>query len=88
MTISIETWAATGWERFAHAGCHMSTFGLSGPYRLIYEHFGFTPEFICKKIEAFMAKYENSLPCIGEFEDLLYEHQQYVSPHPFDALFN
>jgi hypothetical protein len=56
----------------------MSTFGLSGPYRLIQEHFGFTPRFICDKIEAFKDRYTDRLPGIGEFEELLWDHQREV----------
>jgi len=45
--IAVEAASPLGWDRWVgddgEAIC-MTTFGASGPYNKLYEHFGFTPE--------------------------------------------
>jgi len=58
----------------------MHTFGHSGPQKELFEMFGFGPENVAKKIEAYVeSRMEDGkvvLPRIGEFEELLLGYAQ------------
>ncbi len=71
LVIAIEAWGSFGWARYAHAGAHMHTFGLSAPAAQLYEHFGFAPKNLAEKITNYVEKLNGELPSVGEFEELL-----------------
>eukprot|EP00761_Pharyngomonas_kirbyi_P012627 gb/GECH01012654.1/.p1 GENE.gb/GECH01012654.1/~~gb/GECH01012654.1/.p1 ORF type:complete len:673 (+),score=186.19 gb/GECH01012654.1/:1-2019(+) len=58
--LSVEVLAPTGWEKYSHAQCGMTTFGSSGPYKDVYTHFNFVPEKVAEKAEKLAAFYPNS----------------------------
>ncbi|KAK8853030.1 transketolase [Kwoniella newhampshirensis] len=76
LVVAIEAWGAYGWARYAHAGCHMSTFGLSAPQAQLYENFGFSPKNMAEKIVAWAKPLRQKdgwdIPGVGEFEELLH----------------
>lgn len=82
LVVAVEAWSSFGWARYAHASCSMSTFGLSGPFSKLFEHFGFTKEKISEVVGDFVTRHSTGgqlqLPGIGGFEELLQEHQQSV----------
>jgi dihydroxyacetone synthase len=54
----------------------MHTFGHSAPQKTLYEHFGFTPEILAKKIGDWVetrrgAEGSWDIPGVGEFAELL-----------------
>jgi len=75
LVVAIEAWGSLGWARYAHAGCHMHTFGMSAPQATLYEYFGFKPENLAEKIgrwaEGRKEGDKYTLPGVGEFEELL-----------------
>ena len=75
LVVAIEAYASYGWPRYAHAGCHMHTFGHSAPQQVLYEHFGFGPDNLASKIGAWAEsrKTKNGwdIPGVGDFEDIL-----------------
>jgi dihydroxyacetone synthase len=76
LVVAIEAWASFGWSRYAHAGAHMHTFGLSAPQQVLYEHFGFGVQNLAEKIGGWAEsrKAENggwNIPGVGEYEELL-----------------
>jgi dihydroxyacetone synthase len=76
LVVAVEAWGAFGWPRYAHAGCHMHTFGHSAPQKTLYEHFGFTPEILAKKIGDWVETRRGGegswdIPGVGEFAELL-----------------
>lgn len=76
LVVAIEAWASFGWTRYAHAGAHMHTFGLSAPQQVLYEHFGFGVQNLAEKIGGWAEsrKAENggwNIPGVGEYEELL-----------------
>lgn len=78
LVVALEAWASFGWARYAHAGCHMHTFGLSAPQAELYKHFGFGPENLAQKIGAWMAARKGpdgwKLPYVGQYTELLLGH--------------
>jgi transketolase len=46
--VSVEALSTLGWQKYAHVKVGMTTFGASGPYKQVYQKFGFTPEHIAK----------------------------------------
>jgi len=57
--IAVEAAVAQGWERFIGENgifIGMNSFGASGPYEKLYEHFGITPEAIVKAARAKLKK--------------------------------
>ncbi len=50
---AVEAGVINGWEKYVHHTnfIGMSSFGESGPYKDVYEHFGITSDEICKKIQ-------------------------------------
>lgn len=53
--VAIEAGVRQGWDQFIGATgifIGMSTFGASGPYKELYEHFGITPEATVSAVEA------------------------------------
>lgn len=75
LVVSIEPYASFGWSKYAHAGAHMTGFGHSAPYSVLFEHFGFGPKNLAEKIGNWAETKRNgdgwSLPGVGEFEELL-----------------
>lgn len=79
LVVAIEAWASFGWARYAHAGCHMHSFGISAPQQVLFEHFGFGPDVLADKIGAFVERHRGQdgsleIPGVGEFEELLLGH--------------
>ena len=52
--VSVEALSSFGWERYSHLQIGMTTFGKSGKGADVLKHFGFTPEDISEKVEAFL----------------------------------
>ncbi len=50
---AVEAGVVNGWEKYINSEnfIGMNTFGASGPYKDVYEHFNITADFICKKIK-------------------------------------
>ncbi|KAJ1881817.1 Transketolase [Coemansia sp. RSA 1722] len=48
-SISVEALTTFGWHKYVHHPIGIDTFGASGPYKELYEHFGLTPEIIAQK---------------------------------------
>ena len=75
LVIAIEAYASMGWTRYAHAGCHMHSFGHSAPQQTLYEHFGFGVDNLTKRIGDFAKSRRNGnewdLPGVGEYSELL-----------------
>ncbi|WVO24458.1 transketolase [Cryptococcus decagattii] len=75
LVVSIEPYASFGWAKYAHAGAHMTGFGHSAPYSVLFEHFGFGPKNLAEKIGTWAESKRNgdgwNLPGVGEFEELL-----------------
>lgn len=82
LIVAVEAWSSFGWAKYAHASCTMSTFGLSGPYAKLFEHFGFTKEKVSEVTADFVKRHspggQMQLPGVGQFDELLAEHQQGV----------
>ena len=79
LVVAIEAWHSFGWARYAHAGCHMHTFGHSAPAATLYEHFGFSPGHIAEKVGKWAKGKRKEgggwdVPGVGEFEELLLGH--------------
>lgn len=70
--IVIEAYAATGWERYDHAGYSMSSFGHSLPGAAAYRYFGYDENVIASRVADFVEDVQkqgvHSLG--GEFFDL------------------
>lgn len=47
--LSVEAASPLGWSQYAHASVAMRSFGASGPFKKVYEKFGFTPSAIAEK---------------------------------------
>jgi dihydroxyacetone synthase len=79
LVVAIEAWSSYGWARYAHASCSMHTFGYSAPQEQLYEKFGFKPEHMASKIDAWVQKWkaQERLPSVGEFEELLLGYAQH-----------
>ncbi|KAJ9119051.1 hypothetical protein QFC22_003542 [Naganishia vaughanmartiniae] len=79
LVVSIEAWGSYGWARYVHASLSMHTFGHSAPAEQLYEKFGFKPENMATKIDAWVQKWkaESRLPAVGEFEELLLGYAQH-----------
>lgn len=79
LVIAIEAWGSFGWARYAHAGCHMHTFGHSAPQEVLYEYFGFGIKNIAEKVREWVEGRRKEgggweIPGVGEFEELLLGH--------------
>ena len=78
LVVAIEVYSSLGWARYAHAGCHMHTFGHSAPQDVLFEHFGFGTETLAEKIGTWVdgRKSENGwdTPEVGDYEELLLGH--------------
>lgn len=57
-TISVEAGVALGWQKYSHAHFGVERFGLSAPYKEIYEFFGLTPEKIAERAQTVLKFYE------------------------------
>lgn len=71
LVVAIEAWGSLSWPKYAHAGCHMHTFGLSAPQDILYNHFGFGTENLVKVIKGYKEELGGKLPGVGEFRELL-----------------
>lgn len=75
LVVAIEAYASFGWAKYAHAGCHMHSFGHSAPGPVLYEHFGFGVANLTKRIGEFAKGRKGAdgwdLPGVGEYEELL-----------------
>ena len=79
LVVAIEAWGSYGWARYAHASLSMHTFGYSAPADQLYEKFGFKPENMAAKIDAWVQKWQaaSQLPAVGEFDELLLGYAQH-----------
>ncbi|KAI1418919.1 transketolase [Xylaria sp. FL1777] len=70
--VVIEAYASNGWERYAHAGYSMSTFGHSLPGAAAYKYFGYDPKLIASRVKGFLddLKAEGIEDLDGEFREL------------------
>lgn len=71
LVVAIEAWASLPWARYAHAGAHMHTFGLSAPQQTLYKHFGFSPANLASTISAWEKALGGERPGVGDFTELL-----------------
>ena len=84
LVVAIEAYGNLGWARYAHAGCHMHTFGMSAPQNTLYEYFGFEPRNLADKVSTWAEGKRGRLPAVGEFEDLLLgQVPDHHSPKPY-----
>lgn len=90
LIVAIEAWGSLGWARYAHAGAHMHTFGMSAPQATLYEYFGFKPDNLAEKITKWSEGLKEGdgkgykLPRVGQFEELLLNFQpDHHSPMPY-----
>jgi len=63
--ISIEALSVTGWERYAHFSIGMTTFGASAPDKDLFNKFGFTPEKVVAKTNAFLEHHKKESKELG-----------------------
>ncbi|KAI1357051.1 transketolase [Xylaria sp. FL0043] len=70
--VVVEAYAANGWERYAHAGYSMSTFGHSLPGAAAYKYFGYDSELIASRVKEFLDDLKTEgINCLdGEFREL------------------
>ncbi|KAL7418643.1 hypothetical protein Q5752_007102 [Cryptotrichosporon argae] len=82
LTVAIEAWSSLPWARYAHAGAHMHTFGLSAPQEKLFDVFGFGVDNLTNMIggwaEALKEGNGYRIPRVGEFTELL---NGYYQPH-------
>lgn len=88
LVVAIEAWGSLGWARYAHAGAHMHTFGMSAPQGKLYDFFGFSPDNLAQKITKWSSPLKKGdgyeLPGVGEFEELLLgQVPNHHSPVPY-----
>lgn len=57
--LSIEAASPVGWARYAHEHVAMHSFGASGPYKAVYEKFGFTPAKVAERARSLVHKYRS-----------------------------
>ncbi|KAJ8605042.1 hypothetical protein MRB53_041554 [Persea americana] len=69
--VAIEPYVSLGWERFADAGLHMSSYGHSLPGKYIYNYFGFSIENMALKIRSFVSDFKSGVVGRGEYVELL-----------------
>ncbi|KAF8980070.1 Transketolase [Entomortierella lignicola] len=64
--VSVEAMSTFGWTRYAHESIGIDTFGASGPYKEVFEHFGLVPDVIANKVKKVVAFYkkEGSVPSL------------------------
>lgn len=79
LVVAVEAWGSYGWARYAHASLSMHTFGYSAPQEQMYEKFGFKPDNMASKIDAWVHNWQGQgrLPAVGEFEELLLGYAQH-----------
>ena len=71
LVVAIEVYASFGWSRYAHAGCHMHSFGHSAPQAMLYDHFGFGVENLTTRIGDWATGQKGEIPGVGEYEEIL-----------------
>ncbi|KAI7866125.1 transketolase [Spinellus fusiger] len=49
--VSVEALSTFGWHKYSHAQVGMTTFGVSGPYKDVYEHFKITSDHVAEVAE-------------------------------------
>ncbi|KAJ2719104.1 Transketolase [Coemansia sp. Benny D115] len=65
-SISVEALSTFGWHKYVHHPIGIDTFGASGPYQQLYEHFGLTADQVAKKAIKVVEYYKgNSVPNLG-----------------------
>lgn len=70
--VVIEAYASNGWERYANAGYHMSTYGKSLPGTSAYEYFGFNGSLIAGAIAQYVeeVRLDATKYVLREYKDL------------------
>ncbi|KAF9360690.1 Transketolase [Mortierella sp. NVP85] len=56
--VSVEAMSTYGWTRYAHESIGIDVFGVSGPYKDAYKHFGLVPDAIADKVKKVVAFYK------------------------------
>lgn len=56
--VSVEALSTLGWSKYSHVQIGMHTFGLSAPYKKVYEEFGITGDNIAKIARSTLEFYE------------------------------
>ncbi|KAF9945711.1 Transketolase, partial [Modicella reniformis] len=56
--VSVEAMSTYGWTRYAHESIGIDTFGVSGPYKEAYKHFGLIPDVVADKVKKVVAFYK------------------------------
>jgi len=56
--VSVEAMSTYGWTRYAHESIGIDVFGVSGPYKDAFKHFGLVPDVIADKVKKVMAFYK------------------------------
>jgi len=69
--VAIEAWTSFGWARYAHAGLHMHTFGMSAPQQALFDIYGFGVDDMVERISSWRHELGGRLPRVGDFEELL-----------------
>ncbi|ODV87810.1 hypothetical protein CANARDRAFT_5123 [[Candida] arabinofermentans NRRL YB-2248] len=69
-TVIVDGHVAYGWERYATASYCMNTYGKSLPPDIIYEYFGYNPNLIAKKVEAYAKACKADPLLLHDFIDL------------------
>ncbi|GIQ83469.1 transketolase, bacterial-like [Kipferlia bialata] len=63
--VSVEPHHSMSWAGLSHFHIGLDRFGESAPIKALYEHFGFTPEAICAKVQKVVAQLEGNVPALG-----------------------
>ena len=69
--VAIEAWTSFGWAKYAHAGLHMTSFGMSAPQEALFEIYGFGVTDMVKRISEWRNSLGGKIPGVGQFEELL-----------------
>lgn len=69
--ISIEAGSTQGWSEWSHLSIGIDSFGASGPYKQVYDHFGIVPAAIVQKVLKVVDYYVQhptpELPCFSHY---------------------
>jgi transketolase len=70
--ISVEASSTFGWAKYSHYQIGMKTFGISAPYKQVYDHFGITPEKIAEKAKELVKFYKGkaipNVPSVADYD--------------------
>ncbi|KAJ2466307.1 Transketolase [Coemansia sp. RSA 2322] len=58
-SVSVEALSTFGWHKYVHRPIGIDSFGASGPYEQLYEHFGLVPNAVAAKALKLIAYYKD-----------------------------